>query len=475
MFNPFKFLFSRGIVSNNKIDEIEQQNQIHNIEEDDKLSINKLNNLAISKNANNDLVSSVRKAFENGTIGTEIPIQMRTKDSQFNNDFEKWLKIWSLKGNCEVSGRFYRGLAERSLIGYALVQGGFIIRHHYNEKWLIPYKFEIIPLHMIDRRETITLNGYINGIKINSYGEIQSILIYTDNNKEISEPVSYKDLTLYLNPFLDPTQYTGLSELAPILATLDMLEQYSQAELSSAKERADTPLIIKTHLYAELLEILKQKAKQNGKNLTNKELSELYKKFKINGTIKGANYIPSDDEVVQMSKAKDTVFQALDNTSKRTISSGVGLSSQSTFREMPSSYNAALLNNQKDDREYAIALKNFTELVWREVIAKRLLESLILSGKVKANDYWELPYFYHISLEFQRASTAHIDPAKNETANAKALENGVKNKVDIISQQGGDYEENIRKEIQYEISKKKIQEEMYKQNGLKVPKEENEK
>jgi len=435
-------------------------------------SARKLNQNMASLNINNDLVSSIRLAYERGVIGTQISIQSRTEDEGFNTLFEDQIKEWSKRGNCELTGRFYRGLAERSMIGYNKINGGFILIHHYNKKWDIPYKFEIVPLTMIDYSQDNIMENKINGLKINNYGELKGVYIYTDGHKTTSKFVSSKDLTLYVIPFVDPTQYSGVSSLSPIISTLDMLSTYNVAELRSAKNKAEGAIVVKTQLFNEILKIKQQRAKSiSGGVVSENELFELYKHFKITGGLEGANYVPADDDVVNLQSKTDSIFDSLDNSAKRTISAGAGLSTQTTFREMPSSYNAALLNAQLDDAQFEIEFMDFTEMLWREVIEVRLLDALVLSGKIKITDFWTSPQKYR-KVEFIRKSSSHIDPSKVEKAITDSLDNGTSNQIDIIATKGKDWQQNIKRQVAYEIESIKIREQMFKEAGVDMPAQE---
>jgi capsid protein len=428
-------------------------------------SADSANRETIAMNGNSDIISAIRLAFERGVIGKGISIQSRTENKKFDKEFEKWIRIWSKVGNCEITGRFHRKLAERSLIGYAKIQGGFILRHHTNARWNIPYKFEIIPLSMIDRSVDNIINNEINGIKINNNGEIKGIYIYKTKQRDISTYVPYEQLTLYVIPFLDPTQYSGVTPVAPVLATLDLLSEYSASELDSAKDKAKGSIVVKSSLFEQIMKIKQDKAKRTGNGkLSETEVFDLYKHFQINGGLSGANYIPNEDDVINIHKGTDTIYEQLDLATKRTISAGVGLSTQTTIREMPSSYNSALLNAQADNEQFEIDFDNFVELAWRDVIENRLLTALVLSNKISAPNFWNNPEEYKM-VEFMRKTVSHIDPTKAESGITEGLENGTLNKIDELSKKGVDFETNIDKEIQYELLRKQ----KYEEAGLVYP------
>ena len=432
---------------------------------------NNVNKNVAALNANNESISALRIAYEKGVIGSKINIQMRTEDEVFNSSFEAQLAIWSKKGNCEITGRFYRGLAERSLVGYAKIQGGYIIRHHFNIAWKIPYKFEIIPLHMIDRTVDNLSDNIFNGIEINNFGEITGIYLYQDTSKSKSKRISYSDLSLFLISWVDATQYSGLSPISPVLSTLDMLSTYSLAELKSARQRAEGSIIIKTKLFEQILNIKRAKAKSldrsSAADVSEKEMAELYSTFKIKGSLTGANYIPSDDDVVDLKGKENSIFADLESLGKRGISSGAGLSTQTTFREMPSSYNAALLNAQLDDEQFAIDFEDFIELTWREVIEGKLLQAMVMAKRIIAPKYWTNPEIYEC-VEFMRKSRSHIDPVKHQKAITEGLANGSLNQIDELAKTGVDARTHIEKEIKYI----QMREQMYKEAGIPLNKNE---
>jgi len=414
----------------------------------------KINGVVSTLNANNDTVSAIRKAFGKHVIRTKLNIQSYTKKKKFNIQFEKNLKTWSKKGNCEITGRFYRGSAERWLVeDTEVLSGGFILRHHYDKSYVMGYKFEIIPLSAIDRTKIDFINLLFNGIQTNKNGEITHIHIYKDHTRMDSKPIPYKELTLNVKIWLDATQYTGVSPIAPMLASLDLLQEYTMEEMKGAKKRASNNLIIRTHFYNEM----KRVAQANSKGTLSAEaLANIYEQFKLdsNGNdIIGAKYIPTEDEVVELGKSTQSVYDVLNTNTTREMSAGAGLSSMTTVGEMASSYNATLYFSQQEEGTYEIALEDFVENAWREVIEVKLLTGMVLVGKIKAKDYWLNPDKYR-AIEFIRASSDHIDPSKVQKARSEGIANKTKNIIDVLASDGVDYQDHIAKEVEYELTRK---------------------
>lgn len=423
-------------------------------EENDSYAAHEVNARVSRLNAENDIVSAIRKNYEKNVIRTKLNIQSQTGNDEFDAQFEKLIKEWSKKGNCEITGRYYRGLAERKLVAEAeVLSGGFILRHHYSKRFKHGYKFEIIPLSAIDRTKSDFTQGLFNGIQTNKYGEISAIYIYTDHKRQQSKPVNYRELTLHVNIWIDVTQYSGTSPIAPILATLDILDEYTLEEIKGAKNRASNNLIVKTHFYAEIKRIAQE---ASSGTLTPAQLQKIYDTMKLedSGDIRGAKYIPKEDEVVELGKSTQSIFGELDMTKKRALSVGVGMSPMSTVGEMPSSYNATLYFAQKEEGTYEIALEDFVELSWREVIEVKLLKGLILSGHLLLSDYWDNPAKYE-GVEFMRATTDHIDPVKTQKATTEGIVNKSKNMIDVLASSGVDYQKQISQEVKYELARKK--------------------
>ena len=428
----------------------------HIDEDNEPENVNKTASLLLR---NDDKISAVLRAVKRDVIGARINIQYRTPDSAFNEAAEAALREWSKKGNCEITGRMHRGLAERTIVQEMMLRGGVLIRHHYSPKWRFGYKFEIIPLHMINTSKHDPAKGWFNGVNVNKNGYLQKVAVYKTIEKLESREISFKDITMYADPWVDATQITGVSDFAPALAAIITLQKYVASELDAASARASMNVVVRTHMFAEIL-----KARRRAKgNLTEKDLVDIYDKFKMKNH-KGINYIPIDDDVKNLNQNETgSVFNYLQDYSKKSIASSLGLSSLSTFRDMPSSYNAALLAAKLDDSTYDVIFADFTESVWREVIERRFTDAAIasgaLSGMISSDKYWADPTVYR-QVEFIRRSIAHIDPAKAEKGIEIALNNGTTTHIDEISKAGKDWQSTVRKELEYIAYKKRVMEEL---------------
>ena len=429
---------------------------------------NDVNNQVKGLSRNNTFIASTSRAYRRGVSATSFNIQSRSEDKTFNNDLEKHIKVWSKKGNCEITGRHYRGSAERTLVDeFAVKSGGFILRHHYNNEWEHGYKFEIIPLNLIDNTKRDVSNGLFNGIKVNKFGEIKSIWIFEDFKKKSSKEVPYEELTLAVNLWADATQYSGVAPVAPVLEALAYVDNYKSSEMKGAKQRADNPIFIKTPYFTELM---KADQAENRTKLTFDSIKELFSLRRLDNktNVEGFTYIAETEEIQETGKAVDSIYEPMYKNETRGASSSVGLTSSSTVGESSSSYNEALRGVQSEEREFKGIFEDIIELAWHEVIAERLLMALVLKGLVSAPNFWEDPgYYQHIV--FMRKEIDHIDPVKTAKAITENLVNGSTTMIDVLAAKGIDYQEHIKKLVDYELEKKRAFEDaglVYIQTGL---------
>jgi len=410
---------------------------------------------------NNPFIAAASRSYRKGVAATAFNIQSRTENIEFNKAFENEIRIWSKRYNCELTGRYYLGSAERTMVDeYAVRSGGFIVRHHYNRKWKQGYKFEIIPLSMVDVAKRDIHKKIVNGIEIDKFGEIVSIWVFTDKNKNTSIEIPYKDLTLVINIWADPTQYSGVSPTAPLLEALEYIDSYKASEMEGAKQKADNPMLIKTPYFSDLM---KAEAKESKSPLSFDALVGLFASRRLDNKtgVKGFTYIADNEDMIETSGGSDSIYADMYANETRGSSASIGLTASSTVGEMSSSYNEALRGVQSEEREFGSVFDDIVELCLREMIEVRLLDGLILSGRLQAPDYWSDPDKYR-NVEFMRRAVDHIDPSKTSKAITESLTNGSTTLIDVLASKGIDFEDHIQKEIAYEMKRK----EMFEAAGL---------
>lgn len=411
---------------------------------------------AIYLNANDDFVSAIRQAEERGVIGSGLNIQWQTEDIEFNVQVEKWLKVFKKKKNYLLNSSMHFNLACRTMVGTRKIQGGMLIRHHFNKKWTIPYKVEHISLDEIDDSMHDFQKGLFNGIQINESAQITGIYLYSDKDRMKSTLVNYNQLDLYVVPFIDLTQYQGVPEIAPVLASLKLLREYSYAELKRAKRDSQNSIIVQSQHYAEVISA-KIKAALGKKDLIG--ATKALEESRVKGTIDGAKYVPSTDKVELLNKDYKSIYQSLQSNVQTMASAGVGMSPQTVLKNVKDvNYTSALFNSQNDNDYFEIQLDNLEGLALDEILGN-FLDALVMSGKVKAPNYFIDPEPYRI-FEIMRKSTVHNDIAKTAKATDTSLNNGSLSMIDHLASRNIDSETHIRKQIKYKQEEERIAKEM---------------
>lgn len=440
---------------------------------------------------NNSFFSATSRSYRKGAVGTGFNIQSKTNiqydDVSFDKEFEKHIRKWSRKqggvssgrSNCDLNGKLFFAKAQRVMADeYAVKSGGFIVRHHYSKMFAYGYKFEIIPLQLIDiTKHNPELKQY-NGLEFDKNNEISAIWIYADPIKSTSTRVPYKQLTLAVNTWVDPTQYSGVSPLAGVLEALEYIDAYKTSEQKGAKKIADNPIFIKTPYFTELM---KAEAKEYA---TENNTTDVTPTFDIIKSIFGLRrldtktnpesftYVADDEEMWEAGKNRESIYNDMYGNETKTASAGIGLTASSTVGAMSSSYNEALRGVQSEEEEFKIVAQELVEDVLREMIEVRLLHGLVMKGIMSPPNYWANPEKYRETV-FMRVEKGHIDPVKTAKAKTEDIQvNGTLSMVRALAKDGIDYETHLTEQRLWDealLEEKKALKKKYEDAGIVYP------
>ena len=270
---------------------------------------------------------------------------------------------------------------------------------------------------------------------------------------------STPQLTLYLDIWSDTHQYTNITTIAATLNTLDRLSAYTDAELKSADGRATKSVIIATPTYEIMLKaqekILENKSlSDTDKATAEQQYMDLLNQFTPSGLHSEAIGVMPGSQVWDLKANSDSIFADLSENSKQMISKSLGLS-PSTVAGLPeSSYNVALKNTQSDERQFAIAAQKLIEKVMKQIIRNAIEAGYLL------NEY-DLPNFYNLRertynryVKITRKKIGHIDPLKQNTGDATAVESNFTSNIEVIANAGKDYIDVISDQVAYELERK---------------------
>lgn len=469
-------------------------NHIPNYEQDLGTESELQNDYAKGMSRNNPFYMAVKRNYRKGVVGLGFNIQSKTnikykvkgkkKKVKFDKEFEKIIKRWSKRGNCELTGRYFFEEAQRAMTDEYVTVGGYIIRHHTSKNFEFGYKFEIIPLSQIDTTKHDLNSRTFNGFETNVNGEITHIHIYADATHNQSTRVAYNDLTISINKLFDPMQYSGVSPMVAVFEAMEYIDNYKGTQMEGANKKNRTPIVIHTPMFKMMME---QSAKDYAEAMSKKGatvstkptyemMNSMFQMLRLdNKTINDDFvYVDKEESVTEIGKATENIYDFMYRNESRSASAGVGLSASSTVGELASSYNATLKAGADEADVYAITAQELVESSLRAMLEKHLLNAIVGKGLISPPNYWETPSEYR-SLLFLREQRRHIDPVKTAKALTENINvNGTLTMQKALGEMGVDYETHLQEKDEWErkLHKQKMKLERTKLEDYKKLKEE---
>lgn len=408
--------------------------------------------------ANNPDIPAIVTANRAGIIGAGVTIQSRIKGNRpLNMQIEEFLEVWGRKGNCETTGRWHLNSALRSMVEFTDKDGGFLIRHHVNPNWEIPYRFEMIELAMIDTSKDDEYQNILNGLQRDEYGRITYVYLYVDRDRTRSEPVSMRELEYFAPVWVSLSQYTAVSKLAAILPTIDKLDQYSDAELQAAVSRAKNGKYWATTLYDDIMQITRDIKDSTERNLMLKDLMSRISSQGLKPD--GLTAIPLSDRIEKVDEPSASVYPNIVSNSKQNASSAAGLARQIVYRDSSdSNYSSIKAMMAMAGVEWAIRWDDLRKEIV-DPIMRRAITAGKDAGRITAPGFHQNPDAF-IKLDYMRVTEIDIEPKKTAEANATNYELGVVSLREIARKRGKDIEDVIRERIEEEQLEERIRAEM---------------
>ena len=470
-------------------------NHVPNYEQDLGTESDIQNDYAKGMGRNNPFYMAVKRNYRKGVVGLGFNIQSKTnikykikgkkKKVKFDKEFEKVIKRWSKRGSCEITGRYFFEEAQRTLADEYANVGGFVIRHHKSKSFEFGYKFEIIPLSQIDTSKHDLNDRTFNGFKTNTKGEITHIYIYTDVTHNQSTLIPYNQLTISINKLFDPMQYSGVSPLVAVFEAIEYIDNYKGTQMEGANKKNRTPIVIHTPMFKAMMEqsakeyaeaVSKKTGKIVSSNPNYEQLNAMFQMLRLDGKTINDDfvYVDKDEDVTEIGKATENIYDFMYKNESRGASAGVGLSATSTVGEMASSYNATLKAGADEADVYAIVAQEIVESCLRNMLEVHLLNEVAAKGIISPPNYWENPNEYR-NLLFLREQRRHIDPVKTAKALTENINiNGTMTMQKALGEMGIDYETHLKEKSEWDkkVLKQKIKLEKQKLKQYKKLKKE---
>lgn len=439
-----------------------------------------------------DIPAMVSKATAR-CMGVSVNIQVESPNTSFNEQAESFLKDFHRIKVGELTNKHHGNSAFRAISDFDMLDGGVLVRHHYSSTWNIPYKYELVPVDMIDiskgsgRKNDMDFT--LNGLVYNKWNQITHIWLYKTDDKTSSEKVSIKNITYYSDVWVSLGQQTAISKLSSILPTLDQVDQYAKAELDNAIEAAKSGAYLKSTAYNEIMLVLaEQIGKQSGSNQNKIDSAIDYAKPILDRLASvgikpyGLTPIPSGDEVQFDTRKRDGVYDSLNNNAEMKMGAGIGLSDITVYAKADKvNYSAIKYISETDGLSASIRFDNISRKVLDE-INTRAVQAAIQAGRIKERvAYWKAPELFN---RFRYLRQIHIDiePSKNAQANKTNLKIGIKTEKQIIEERDGRPYEDFLKEkediekqkILQKLSLEKYEKEQRQNMGLEITPQESE-
>jgi hypothetical protein len=422
-----------------------------------------------------------------GIIGEGISIQSKIKNEDINEQFEALIKQHAKKKNFEVTGRYSRDDSLIMCISEKMRKGGVLLRHHYNNKWTIPYKVEIIGVDMIDVSKYDRSKNIINGLRKDKYGMITGYFIFKDETKMKSEEIPAEEISSYTDYWMDVSQYTAVSRLCQMLPELDSMLEYQRNELEAASDRSQGSVFWHTKMYDTVLDALRElytskkqsrsfpaDAKKQAEYFA--ELTDIQrtvmKQLAGEGIVPagGVRAIPQEDTVTQIDSKTSSTFEPFTENSSNKLTASQNRSRVITYKNMKNT-NWATINalSSIDEKQNATEMRMIKEHILEDYL-ERLFEIGIQTNKINISlqEYYENPEKY-LQWEVLRQSRVVTDESKMATSTKINLETKATTLEEAYKKRGKDYKEEMLKQAQVDIELKKEIEKMYKEAGLENP------
>jgi capsid protein len=416
-------------------------------------------------------IPTLATTFANGVIGETVNIQARTDKDKINTQFENLIKEHSCIENFDITESYGRDEAFWASEYFKFLNGGIIIRNHYNTKWDIPYKVELVGVDMIDTSKSRKWENILNGLHTDKYGKVIGVYLFDDYEKSKSSYHSTKDMIICSPKWMSLSQRTAVSKLVSVLQKLDSSIIYDNEEIKAAIARAKTGVYWHTELFSELQNALSEKLKEYDTDERVVEIREVINSLASRGLgASGATPTPKEDTITQLNNKTDSTYKIFNDKAERSISSAVGMNPTTAYKDPEKgNYSSLKLMVSMSDNDFKVNFRRF-----KETFAQMYLKNLFRVGvQTKRIDlasslYFNNPQKYH-QWDIMRTVKIVIDETKEATARDKNLQNGSTTQIKEYAARGLDYITEQEKQIDADIALEKLKKQKYEKAGLAYP------
>lgn len=395
---------------------------------------------------NSDIAEAIIGPLERNVVGTGIRVQAKVlrsdgaEDDELNQEIEDLWNEWCRPRNCDVTGQQSFQEMQAMAIRRLQVDGGIIFVKTYTKTGTVPFTLQAREVDDLDTSINVlpglNRNRVIGGIEMDQYNKPVAYWLkkYTPDGfwTGKSERIEAQRI-IFLWRKIRPSQ---IREISPLAKTLPRIRDVNEfVEAVSVKERILACLSVF---------ITKQQPGGLGRGVSGGKTDNRsgYQQQTISpGMIYELQ--PGENVAAVTPSGQATSAKEFISTQQRLAGSGQGLSYEAVSRDMSQvNYSSARQGLLEDQRTYMIWQQFLIEHFCREVYTEFLI-SAVLSGQLNIPDFWQnrKKYLKHVWIA---PGWSWIDPLKEVSANAKAIETGQDTLSRICAERGEDWRDVLK-------------------------------
>lgn len=412
----------------------------------------------------NPYARQAKRTTQINVIGQGVKMQAQVmalrgkkRDDRVNALLESEWEKWCRKDSCDVAGKNSFFMMELLAAG-ALPESGEVLfrlvpRAFGRSK--VPLALEILESDMLDENwqgsTSAAGNQWRMGVEVDEWGRPLRYAFHKRhpgdfgfvNPREDTGERVFINASEIVHLFLPerPNQSRGVPWFASVMDDLHQLDGYEQAAVVRARSAASLMGFI-TSPEGEL----------QGDDV---EAEQRVQEFEP-GVFRYLS--PGEEVTVPQLNAPDDQYEMFVRSKARRFASGFGCSYETISRDFSETNYSSSRLSLLEDREHwrmvqAYLIENFHQRVF-----ERWLDAAVLSGTLDLPDYELRPERYS-SPRWQARGWSWVDPAKEVEAYRQAEEAGYITKAQVVSQLGGDLEDNLtqiarEKDLQQQLNLK---------------------
>lgn len=396
---------------------------------------------------NSDIAEAIIGPLERNVVGTGIRAQAKvlksdgTEDDELNQQIEDLWNEWCRPRNCDVTGQQSFQEMQAMAIRRMLVDGGIIFIKTYTSDGLVPFCLQAREVDDLDTSLNVTpglgRNRVVGGIEMDQYNRPVAYYLkeYTPDGfwTGKSQRIEAQRI-IFLWRKTRPSQ---IREMSPLAKTLPRVRDVNEfVEAVSVKERilACLSVFITKQVPTGTL----GRGIVGGKTDNQSGYQQRTIAPGMIHELQPGEGIQAVQPSGQATSAKDFI-----STQQRLAGAGQGLSYEAVSRDMSQvNYSSARQGLLEDQRTYMMWQQFLIEHFCREVYTEFLI-SAVLSGQIDIPDFWQnrKRYLRHVWIA---PGWSWIDPVKEVSANAKAIETGQDTLSRICAERGEDWRDVLK-------------------------------